>query len=490
MKKYRFLFITLGVIVAVFVILAAMVINLHNAQLYVPVSMISDGSNGAIIAWQNKKGLYVQHIDSSGQALWQKGGSLITDTKAMIDSYLLTPTDFNMVSDGSGGAIIAWASEPANTNSTANFAPLTIYVQRISSDGKLLWDKSAISTGDNWEILSDGSGGVIIAWDNFKPYYKALHDDYLYLQKIAHDGTRLWGNTGVTLVTSSPFRPLTEQEIANHVPGMYNRSLPTYTGTQDIITDGDGGVIVIWEEEGEQNTNQVFAQRVDSQGNPVWTQSTLVGNGTYQYNSLHTDGSGGAFLALQAKNQGVTSQVQVGQNGGLLGSTQYFPYEISDGSGGSINSRIDLVHPNISSSLIYDILYVQRLDAGDLPVWPEKEVFSSQLGYQIINLQCTTDNNGGIFLSWQLEKGEVARGVIYAQRVDATGNILFGDTGTNVFGITDTYQGYDNILSDNSGGIFVVAPVSNGAFGGNKVYVQHINDNGDRLWGTGIRIDQ
>jgi hypothetical protein len=271
---------------------------------------------------------------------------------------------------------------------------------------------------------------------------------------------------------------------------MYNRSLPTYTGTQDIITDGDGGVIVIWEEEGEQNTNQVFAQRVDSQGNPVWTQSTLVGNGTYQYNSLHTDGSGGAFLALQAKNQGVTSQVQVGQNGGLLGSTQYSPYEISDGSGGSINSRIDLVHPNISSPSIYDILYVQRLDAGRLPVWPEKEVFSSKLGYQIINLQCTTDNNGGIFLSWQFEKGEVARGVIYAQRIDTTGNILFGDTGTNVFGITDTYQGYDNILSDNSGGIFVVAPVSNGAFGGDKVYVQHINDNGDRLWGTGIRIDQ
>jgi hypothetical protein len=67
---------------------------------------------------------------------------------------------------------------------------------------------------------------------------------------------------------------------------------------------------------------------------------------------------------------------------------------------------------------------------------------------------------------------------------------LFGATGINVFGITDTYQEYDSILSDNSGGIFVVAPVSNGAFGGNKVYVQHINDNGDRLWGTGIRIDQ
>ena len=493
MKKYRSLLITLGVIVAAVLVLIVIGFNLHNALLYFPVSMISDDSGGAIIAWQNNQGIYIQHMDSSGQVLWQKGGLSVTNTGMIIGSLVLTQTGFTMVSDGLGGAIIAWAGESAASakiNNMENFNPLNIYIQRISSDGTLMWSDTTIAAGDNWQIVAAGDGGAIIAWDNFKPYYKALHDDYLCLQKIAPDGTILWGNNGLTLVISSPFHPSTPNEIAAGNFGMYNRTFPTYTGTQDIVTDGAGGVIVIWEEEGESDANKVFAQRVNSQGNSVWTGSTLVGNGTYQYNSLRTDGSGGAFLALQAKDQGVIFQLQVGHNGELEGLTQYYPYGVSDGSGGNISASIDLVHPVISSSLIYNTLSVQRLDAEGATVWPEKQVFSSQLGYEILNLQNVTDDTGGIFLSWQLVKSDNAHGVIYAQRVDATGNILFGDAGTNVFGTADTYQGYDSILSDNSGGIFVVAPIHNGAFGGNRVSIQHISSDGKGLWGTGIKLDQ
>jgi hypothetical protein len=493
MKKYRSLFIILGVIMVVVVALVVLDINFRSAQWDIPVSTISDGSGGAIIAWQNNKGIHVQHVDLQGNVLWQKGGLLVTNTKEIADPFILTQTDFTMVTDGAGGAIIAWAggsSAQAKINSTAYFSPLTIYVQRITADGKIMWNQTAVSTGDNWEMIPDGEGGVIIAWDNFKPFSEALHDDYLCLQKISSNGSMLWGNTGLTLVKSSPFHSVTGVEISGVNSRSVDRSYPTYTGTQDIVTDGAGGVMVIWDEEGESDANQVFEQRVDSQGNPVWTDSTLVGNGTYQYNSLRTDGLGGAFLALQAKNQGVIFQVQVGHNGELEGLTQYYPYEVGDGSGGSISASIDLVHPVMSSSLIYDTLSVQRLDAEGSQIWPEKQVFSSQLGYQILNLNCISDDNEGIFLSWQLIRGDIAYGITYAQRLDAAGNILFGNSGINVFGMTDTYQGRASALSDGSGGIFVVAPISNGAFGGNSVCVQHMNLNGDRLWGKGIRIDQ
>jgi hypothetical protein len=33
---------------------------------------------------------------------------------------------------------------------------------------------------------------------------------------------------------------------------------------------------------------------------------------------------------------------------------------------------------------------------------------------------------------WEIEKGDGAHGIIYVQRVDTAGNILFSDTGTNV----------------------------------------------------------
>ena len=174
-------------------------INHKSTRGSLPLSTISDGSGGAIIAWESGTGIYIQHVDATGQALWQKGGLLVEQAKVKFDPYGPLQTYFTLVSDNAGGAIIAWDDKSSRTtdfNSTAYFAPVPIYVQRVSSAGKLLWDKSAISTGDNWEIISDGAGGVIIAWDNFKPYYKALHDDYLCLQKIAPDGKRLWGKQG------------------------------------------------------------------------------------------------------------------------------------------------------------------------------------------------------------------------------------------------------------------------------------------------------
>jgi len=69
-----------------------------------------------------------------------------------------------------------------------------------------MWPDTAIAAGDNWQIVATGDGGAVIAWDNFKPYAMALRDDYLCLQKFAPDGTRLWGNNGLTLITSSPFQ--------------------------------------------------------------------------------------------------------------------------------------------------------------------------------------------------------------------------------------------------------------------------------------------
>ena len=384
-----------------------------------------------------------------------------------------------MVSDGSGGAIIAWAGEStasAKINKMDNFNTLDIYVQRIGADGTLMWPDTAIAAGDNWQIVATGDGGAIIAWDNFKPYSLALRDDYLCLQKLAPDGSKLWGNNGLTLVKSSPFQ--------TSASGNVDRSLPTYTGTQDIVSDGAGGVIVIWDEEGGNGAEQAYAQRVDNQGNTAWSGNTLVGYGTYQTYSLQTDNAGGAFLALQAYNQGVTFRVRVGHDGGLLGVTPYYPYSVSDGSGGSINCRIQLVQPNAGSGTIYDTLYVQRLDAAGSPVWPEKQVISSRLGYEILNLQCTADGSGGILMCWQLVKGETGQGVIYVQKADASGNLLFGTTDIKVFGSAGTWQ-WGDTLSDGAGGLFVTAPTNS-----NKIFIQHIGSGGSRLWGTGIRLDK
>jgi len=85
-----------GVIVVVVVALVVLDIDFRSAQWDIPVSTISDGSGGAIIAWQNNKGIYVQHVDLLGNVLWQKGGLLVTNTKEIADPFILTQTDFTL----------------------------------------------------------------------------------------------------------------------------------------------------------------------------------------------------------------------------------------------------------------------------------------------------------------------------------------------------------------------------------------------------------
>jgi len=81
---------------------------------------------------------------------------------------ICTATDYQgrpqSVSDGAGGAIIAWTDDRSSN--------LDIYAQRVNASGTMLWttDGVAICTtpGNQSDphLVSDGAGGVIITWED------------------------------------------------------------------------------------------------------------------------------------------------------------------------------------------------------------------------------------------------------------------------------------------------------------------------------------
>src|SRR5690242_8779205 len=68
-------------------------------------SIIYDGQGGMIAAWEDNRGanqdIYAQKIDSTGAAIWTANGLGVAVVTGAQGSPALT-------SDGSGGAIIAW----------------------------------------------------------------------------------------------------------------------------------------------------------------------------------------------------------------------------------------------------------------------------------------------------------------------------------------------------------------------------------------------
>jgi hypothetical protein len=98
-----------------------------------PSNAISDGSGGVIVTFSpkvsgsKKSVLYVQKIDATGVTVWPGTGTMVTEQGTHDIAY-----------DGQGGAIIAWGSGKSTFSSEKS------YVQRVSTEGKLLWGEEGI----------------------------------------------------------------------------------------------------------------------------------------------------------------------------------------------------------------------------------------------------------------------------------------------------------------------------------------------------------
>lgn len=326
MKEKRRWPIALIIIAVVVIASAAIIYSYRDAPGRLPVSVVSDGTDGIIAAWQKDREIYAQHVDSSGQVQWQRGGIFICQCPS--------GSGFDLQSDGMGGAIITWNDRTGvsdDHDDPTYFDPVPFHSQRISAGGELLWSDTLVSAGRRWQIVPDGTGGAIFAWDDYKTYYKGLHDDYLRLQRIAPDGTRIWGDDGLLVVASSPFREVTPEETASGVKGIATRSRPTYEGIHYIVTDGGGGVIVLWEEDTGGEDDRVYAQRLDGEGNYVWPDK--VTTAATDLLSVESDGEGGVKIGTPQfadRNTGmVRVYAHINGDGEVLPTSKWAPQDIS-----------------------------------------------------------------------------------------------------------------------------------------------------------------
>ena len=136
--------------------------------------MVSDGAGGAIVAWLDFRSglgsnLHVQRVSSAGFPLWDASGVPIGPLNAQYDHQVVT--------DGQGGAIIVWLDERGDD--------ADLYAQRVSASGEVLWDEDGVpctapADQEPPAVVADGQGGAIIVWEDshraYEPrYLRATH---------------------------------------------------------------------------------------------------------------------------------------------------------------------------------------------------------------------------------------------------------------------------------------------------------------------------
>ncbi len=318
-----------------------------------------DWSGGVFVVWMDYRNadadIYAQRLNGGGQPEWTVDGDSICTAPGIQEGP-------KIVSDGLDGAIITWFDGRSGNND--------IYAQKVNPAGDILWTVDGVpvctaANEQNWpEIVSDGAGGAIISWHDGR---SGLLD--VYAQWIDASGVPQWAVDGVPLCTAA------------------GDQAQTY-----IVSDGDGGAIVVWLDGRSFPDWGLFVQHIDASGTVQWA----------------TDG-----VPLSTST--------------LKFHTQYSAGLVSDGDGGAIAAWIDTRGGGK--------VYSQRVDASGTILWTTDGVLLSNANSNQELPAITSDCFGGAIIAWQDDRN--GESDIYAQQIDAKGRI--GYLLPDIHSVTDVY---------------------------------------------------
>ena len=350
--------------------------------------IVPDGKGGAIIIFEEyaPAGEYAgdidvgaQRISPDGKLLWNGG-----EKSATVASSKLLERASAAIPDGLGGVIVAFEVE-ARTGEEVGDSD--IYAQRLDADGKMVWnggEKSSTVAASKWSekrpvVISDGARGAIVVFEEHGPAGKFAGDLDVGAQRISSDGKMMW-NDGQKSASVADSDTLLERAPA-------------------ALPDGDGGVIVAFEQEtrtGEEvGDSDIYAQRLDANGKRMWNngeKSSPVAASKWSEKRpvVISDGAGGAIVAFE-----------------------------EHGPAGKFAGDIDVG--------------IQRISAGGKMLWNEGQKSASVADSDTLLERAPTaipDGAGGAVVAFEQEErtGENAGdSEIFAQRIDSSGKRMWNN---------------------------------------------------------------
>lgn len=469
--------------------------------------IIADGAGGAFMVWEDLRDgnpdIYAQRLNNAGVPQWTANGVAVrvaVDETGTVPRRQAAP---QLIADGAGGTIIVWQD--------LRNGSYDIYAQRLDSAGAPQWTANgvainvAVDEQSAPQLIPDGAGGAIIVWQDqrrgrFVESSGGTTPGFdVYAQRIDGAGVLQWTAEGVAI---------SAQDREQGVP--------------QLISDGAGGAIIVWQDNRSGNNRDIYVQRVDAAGVPQWTADgivvadagisfSLLSQPTSQNiglinPQLATDGTDGAIVVWRDFDNNVYAQringVGVPQwatsvaipipgvpndalqptlvtnvgvpvrglpRGVSLGGVA-FAYPIPDGVGGAIIAWNDV------RSIDFGVdVYAQRLNNAGVPQWATNGVAVSTAVNGQSSPRIVSDGTGGAIVAWNDARTSATSGTdIYAQRLDAAGILQWPEA--TVISTATGDQTVPQLVTDGTGGAIVVW--QDRRDGNNDVYAQRIGASG------------
>lgn len=438
------------------------------------------------------------------------------------------------INDGSGNMFIAWI-DARNSATSGN----DIYLQKINSDGTKPWGAEkivcdAIGSQSNVYIAADGSGGVLVIWQD--PRNTAVTGDDIYAQRFNSSGSSLWTPNGVLIsdAVNTQSVPLISMISATEAVAYWRDSRGTTSdpyankilisdgskqwtdvqlsdaaGTQTnyaILPDGSNGIFLVWEDPtgtpSLTTDRDIFGQRLNNSGVKQWSPTSTIGHplisvvGAQQTPSICSDGAGG-FVAIFADQR-------TGTNGGGDIYAQRFDntgtkvwandVRMVDAAGFQSNPSIVKSgnkfvamwsDPRIATS--NRNIYVQQLDINGALQWtPNGGVALDGLpivtstGHQPASsttsgFVMTDDGLGGAYIVWDDARG--TNNSIYTQKVNNDASLSFAVDGALIASSTAGNQRTPVVINHPTNGV-IIGWLSSAVSTNGEIYAANLKTDG------------
>jgi hypothetical protein len=384
-----------------------------NAQQLHP-GIVIDGSGGAIICWDEcrtglGKDVYVQRVDANGYVQWTYDGNEVCTAFGVQDWPAI-------VSDGSGGAILSW-----NDNRNTLGVAFDIFAQRVDHNGIMKWTYNGvpISSATNDQkgsvIVSDGAGGAVIAWNDYR---SGLTSD-VYVQRINDIGIVQWTSDGVAIAV-----------LAN------DQKSPC------MVSDGADGAIIAWQDSRNGTDFNIYAQRINASGVVQWATNGVEicsATGDQVTPVIVSDGSNGAIIAWQDARLGAGNNDIYAQRVDASGTVLW-----TIGGEAICTASDDQVNPSIASGENgccfltwqdhrngnFDI-YAQRVSSTGSSAWCANGVAVATAAFDQTNPVVVQDGSGNAVIAWEDSRSGLEKDV-YSQKISASGGLLWPVAGVAV----------------------------------------------------------
>lgn len=416
------------------------------------------------------------------QAQWAYDPS--TNTKLVVNP--VDPINISALSDRKGGAFIVWQDSKSKDRSDVLF----LHVNKdgetsFRSDGKAVSQSLENKFEPKIKLLK--SGDLIVLW---KVKISSTTSE-IFVQKVSNKGLRLWSEFGIQVTR-------------------LNKEIKEYS----LNTDLNGNVIISFiAKDLNSPLNSLFITKLDANGKIINGPVQIISSNDnlsditihqpkdnfYYLNWLETKESRATLysgnveikkdsVVIQKKNISKPNENVLSFESSLLGSDLYLiwysqekqraiyhqlvSFELKfiwgqDGKlvttkrGQNSNPQFDIFGKNIFVSWVNDYgndknIYAQLFDLKGNKLWkeigmPVIESEGDQFGQKVIS-----DSRGNFIIAWIDRRFTKQFGNIYAQKLNADGEIQWTENGIDLGTYRNSEKSYLNLIPDEQGGAIAI----------------------------------